>query len=611
MSDMKKHPSHGPIFKGPGGRFYPLPEVKVKDPLGTLKKLWKYLENYKFFLISVFFLVLISSGLNITGTYFIGKGIDEFIIPRKFDGFSRFLLILLIIYLSGVLFSYISSYIMMKISQRVVLNMRKDLFDKIQSLPLKFFDLRPYGDIISRFTNDIDNIAGVLGGGIIFIFSAIINIFGTLFVMIKMNLLLTLISMVTIPLTVLITNFITRKTRDLFFTNQTILGKLNGIIEEDISGLKTIKIFSREKKEIEKFGKVNEELKNVGLISQIFSGTIGPLMNALNNLSFAVIAGVGGWLAYKNLVSIGTISVFINYSKQFTRPINEIANQFNMLQLAIASAERIFEIMDEKSEEETKDFIEIEDIKGEIEFRNVSFSYKEGQEVLKNISFHIKPGQKVAIVGPTGAGKTTIVNLITRFYEVEKGEILIDGINIRKIKKENLRKVLGIVLQDTYLFSGTIMENIKYGKPDATEEDVKIAAKLAHVDEFINFLPDKYNTVISEDGSCLSHGQRQLISIARTFLLNPKILILDEATSNVDTLTEKYIQSAVLRLMEGKTSIIIAHRLSTVKNADLILVLNNGEIIEKGTHNQLLEKKGFYYHLYMSQFGEEIEISIS
>ncbi|MCX7942279.1 MAG: ABC transporter ATP-binding protein/permease [Dictyoglomaceae bacterium] len=599
----------GPFRGGPGRRFESFEDIKIKDPWGTLKNLWKYLRKYKWTLIFIFIFVLFSSILGIIGPYMIGKAIDDYIIPQKYDGFFNFLILLGGIYILGSLFAWLQGYIMLKTTQKIVFSMRKDLFDKLQYLPLKFFDTRPHGDIMSRITNDIDNIGMVLGTSFIQLFSGIITLIGIIIMMIRISIPMTLISLITIPLTIYSTDFISKRTRNYFYANQTLLGNLNGIIEEDISGIKVIKIFGRENKEIERFDEVNKELTKVGIKAQIFSGVVGPTMNLINNISFAIISGFGGYFAYRNFISVGSIAVFINYSRQFSRPINELANQYNMIQSAIASAERIFEILKEEEEkEDDKDAIELKDVKGEVEFKNVWFSYERGVPVLKNINFHIKPGQVVALVGPTGAGKTTMISLLARFYDVNDGSILIDGIDIRKIKRKSLRSILGIVLQDTYLFSMSVKENIKYGRLSAKDEEIEESARLAHAEQFILNLPNGYDTILSEDGGDLSQGQRQLLAIARAILANPKILILDEATSNVDTRTEKYIQSAMLNLMKGRTSFIIAHRLSTIKNADLILVINNGEIIEKGTHEELLKKKGFYYNLYMSQFSEEVEV---
>jgi len=599
----------GPLRGGPGRRFSSFEKVKIKDPFGTLKRLWRYLGIYKWALFFVFILVIISSILGIIGPYLIGRGIDNYIIPKKFDRFFNFLLILGGIYLLGSILAFLQGFVMVKIIQKLVAQMRKDLFDKLQVLPLKFFDTRPHGDIMSRITNDIDNISNVLGNSLIQIFSGVLTLIGVIIMMLKISIQMTVISLITIPLTIITTNLISKRTREYFYSNQTILGKLNGLIEEDISGIKVIKIFGRENKEIERFEEINNDLTKVGIKAQIFSGIVGPTMNLINNISFAIIAGFGGFFAYRKLISVGSIAVFLNYSRQFTRPINELANQYNMIQSAIASAERVFEILDSEEEtEDDKNAIELKDVKGEVEFRNVWFSYDKENPVLKNINFKAEPGKVIALVGPTGAGKTTIVSLLARFYDVDEGSILIDGIDIRKIKRKSLRSILGVVLQDTYLFSTTVRENIRYGRLSATDEEVETSARLAHAEPFILNLPNGYDTILSEDGEDLSQGQRQLLAIARAILANPKILILDEATSNVDTRTERYIQSAMLNLMKGRTSFIIAHRLSTIKNADLILVINNGEIIERGTHKELLKKRGFYYNLYMSQFSEEITV---
>ncbi len=598
-------------FGGPGmgGSHFNFEKIEIRDPWGTLRKLLKYITLYKWGFIFSFLLVFISSVLGIIGPYLIGRAIDLYILPRKFASFLNFLILLGGIYLLSSFLAWFQGYIMLKTTQRLVFTLRNDLFNKFHSLPVKFFDLRPYGDLMSRITNDIDNLSMVLSTSVIQFFSAITTLTGIIIMMLRISIPMTFVSLITIPLTILLTDFISKRTRNYFYANQTLLGKLNGIIEEDISGLKVIKIFGREEKEIKRFEEVNNDLTQVGIRAQIFSGSIGPLMNLLNNLGFAIIAGVGGFFAYRQLITIGDITVFINYSRQFTRPINELANQYNMIQSAIASAERIFEIMDEEDERDVIDgVVELQDIKGEVEFKNVWFSYVKSNPVIKNVSFCVKPGQIFALVGPTGAGKTTIASLVARFYDVDEGEILIDGVDIRRIRRKNLREFLGIVLQDTLLFSTTVRENIRYGRLSATDKEVEEAAKLAHAHDFIIKLPQGYDTVLSEDGGGLSQGQRQLIAIARAILADPKILILDEATSNVDTVTEKYIQKAMLNLMSGRTSFVIAHRLSTVKNADMILVINNGEIVERGTHEGLIKKKGFYYHLYMSQFADEVEI---
>ncbi|HHV81425.1 TPA: ABC transporter ATP-binding protein [bacterium] len=600
---------HNPGFRGgPGGPHSMFSKVKPEDPLGTLKRLWGYIKQYRLRFFLIFIIVFVTALLSLINPYLIGRAIDQYIIPKDFKGLFSLIVLMISIHIANSLFIWLQGYLNITTVQKIVLQLRKDLFGKLQSLPLRFFDSSQHGDLMSRLTNDIDTVNMSLNTSITQVFSSIVTLTGTLLVMLRLSPMLTLISMATIPFTLLVTSFISRHTREYFFSNQTILGKLNGLIEENISGLKVVKVFSRERKEIERFGNINRELREVGTKAQIYSGVMGPLMNVLNNLSFALIAGFGGWFTVQNIITVGTIASFITYSRQFTRPINELANQFNMLQSAMASAERVFKVMDESPEPaDLPDAVELKDVKGDVEFRNVCFSYKEGVPVLKNVTFHAKPGQTIALVGPTGAGKTTMVNLLTRFYDVDSGSILIDGIDIRRIKRSCLRSLLGIVLQDTYLFSDSVKENIRYGRLSATDEEVKMAARLAHAEHFILRLPHGYDTVLSDGGENLSQGQRQLLAIARAILADPAILILDEATSNIDTRTEKYIQAAMLNLMEGRTSFVIAHRLSTIRNADMILVINDGEIIERGTHRELLEKKGFYYNLYMSQFAAEVE----
>jgi len=604
----------GPGFRGPGfgppGGHFVHGAVKAENPKETLKRLWEYLKPHRLKLLFIFSLVIVTSLLMLAGPYLIGRAIDNYIIPKNFRGLLSLVIFMGCLYIVNSLLMWLQGYISIRTVQSIVFNLRKDLFNKLQSLPLRFFDSTPHGDVMSRLTNDIDTINMSLGTSLTQFFSGIVSIIGTIFIMLRMSHILTLVSMIVVPLTLLITTVVSSRTRESFLANQTILGQLNGIAEENINGLKVVKIFAREEKEIEKFQSVNEELRKAGTRAQIFAGVMGPLMNVVNNLSFAIIAGFGGWFAAKSIVSVGTVASFIIYSRQFTRPINELANLFNMIQSAIASAERVFRVMDEPPElVDPPDAVELKDVKGEVEFKNVYFSYKEGVPVLKDINFYVKPGETIALVGPTGAGKTTIVNLLTRFYDVDSGCILIDGIDIRKIKRSCLRSLLGIVLQDTYLFSVSIKDNIRYGRLDATDEEVIEAARLANAEHFILRLPKGYDTVLTDGGENLSQGQRQLLAIARAILADPAILILDEATSNVDTKTEKQIQSAMLNLMKGRTSFVIAHRLSTIRNADMMLVINNGEIVERGTHEELLKKKGFYYNLYMSQFGIEEKVT--
>lgn len=587
-----------------GGRHDAVYVVKPRDAKNTLKRLWWYLSEHKIRLFLVLFLVAITSVLTLVGPYLIGKAIDNYIIPRDFNGLFRLLILMAAIYVLMSLFTWLQSRTMINVAQLTIRNMRKDAFDKLQILPVSFFDARPRGDIMSRLTNDIDLINNALSSSLTQIFSSVITLIGTVILMLWLSPLLTGVSMITVPIMLITTNIVTRHTRRYFSEQQRVLGMLNGFAEENISGQKVVKAFVREAKEIERFEVTNQELKNVGIKAQIYSGIMGPLMNVLNNIGFAIVALSGGWLAVKQIITIGTIAAFINYTRQFTRPLNELANQINTIQSAIASAERLFEIMDEPPEPpDPPDAIELKSVKGDVEFRNVSFSYKSDEAVLKNISFHAHPGQTIALVGPTGVGKTSIINLLARFYDPDSGDIFIDGYNIQKITRKSLRSSLGIVLQDTYLFSESVKDNIRYGRLDATDEEVKAAARLANAEQFILNLPQGYDTILSEDGGDLSQGQRQLLAIARAILADPAILILDEATSSVDTRTEQHIQEAMYKLMKGRTSFVIAHRLSTIRKADMILVIDDGEIIERGNHVQLLRQKGFYYNLYMSQFA--------
>ncbi|MCX8082710.1 MAG: ABC transporter ATP-binding protein/permease [bacterium] len=597
---------HGPFFGPPGpGRHLHLTTERPRQTIKTLKNLFKYLKKYRLYLFLTFICLIGSSVLSLLGPYLIGKGIDNYIIPKSLSKFGFFLLFLLVIYIFNSILLYIQGITMANISQMIGFDLRKDVFECLHKLSLKVIDRRPIGDIMSRFTNDIDMINTSIATATIQFFSGVIMLIGTIVMMVILSPILTLFSMILIPLMVITTKIISGKTKRYFLLQQTKLGEVNGIVEENITGLKIVKILGMEEKEIRKFEEKNSELREYGIMAQKLSGIVPPLMNFLNNISFAIIGGIGGLFVIKNIITIGTIASFINYVRFFTRPLNEVANQFNVIQGAIASAERIFEIMEEEKEkEDTEEEVRIDDIKETIEFRNLWFSYKDENYVLKNINFQISPGKLIAIVGPTGAGKTTIVNLLARLYEINKGEILFDGTDIRRIKKESLRSIFGVVLQDTYLFSESVRENIRYGNLEATDREIEEVCKAINADEFILTLPLKYDTVLSDGAQGLSHGQKQLIAIARAILSNPKILVLDEATSSIDTKTEMTIQKSMSTLMKGRTSFVIAHRLNTIKNADLILVIKEGEIIEKGTHRELMDKKGFYWGLFTSQFGE-------
>ena len=508
------------------------------------------------------------------------------------------------LYLAGTLLSLFQQLMLVRVAQHTVRVIRTDLFDKLQELPLRYFDSTPHGQLMSRLTNDVDNVSSMLSNSITQILSAVITLVMCLYMMLRLSWQLTLVSCITIPVSLLIARTVTKRTRKLFKEQQACLGELNGIVEETVSGARVVKVFCREENVIHDFDEANEELTKAGVTASILSSAMGPLMNVVHNFAYALMSGIGGFLVVSGSVgSIGMIQSFLQYSRQFANPFNQIANLVTSIQSALAGAERVFEVMDVEPEPaDAPNADPLAHPQGHVEFRNVTFGYDPARPILKNVSFEAKPGQTIALVGPTGAGKTTVVNLLMRFYDIDSGDIFIDGINIRDIQRRPLRLSLGMVLQDVYLFAGTIRANIAYGRPDATDEQIHRAAKLANCEEFIERLPQGYDTELAEAGANLSQGQRQLLSIARAILADPSVLILDEATSSVDTRTEMHIQQAMLTLMKGRTSFVIAHRLSTIRGADQILVINGGEIIERGTHEQLLAADGFYANLLKSQY---------
>ncbi len=587
------------IRPGRGNRGMPV--EKPKDLGKTLGKLWTYIYKHRLKLMFVVIFVVSSTLINLYGTQTIGTAIDRFIKPADFAGLKKMLLRLAFIYVLSALFSWAQTQLSVNLAQNTVSDIRKDLFEKLQVLPLRFFDTTPRGDIMSRITNDVDTISNALNVSIAQLINSVVTIVGIFFFMIMLSPRLTVVVVITVPVLLLATRFITKHSRVFFKQQQKVLGELNGMIEESITGQKVIKVFGKEQDEIERLEEINNRLKDVGVKAQVFSGVMGPVSTFINSLSYGFVAIVG---ALCN-ISLGTITSFLLFSRQFARPFSEVSQLFNTILSAVAGAERIFDVMSLEPElADAEDAVELEDIKGNVKFENVDFSYVEGQPILKDINLTAKEGQTIALVGPTGAGKTTIINLLTRFYDIQSGRISIDGVDITKMKRDALRKSLGIVLQDTYLFSGTIAENIGYGRIGASDAEIKQAAMLANAHEFIRRLPQGYDTVLSEDSDTISQGQKQMLAIARTILADPSILILDEATSNVDTRTEVKIQQAMLTLMKGRTSFVIAHRLSTIRNADIIAVLRDGEIIERGNHNELMKKQGFYYQLYMNQFSE-------
>jgi len=592
------------MMRGGGHRaFMTAEKVRAKDIKGTLKRVWEYIRAQKKWLFLALALVALSTLLGLIGPYFIALGIDEYISKGVSEGFLGHLGIMTGIYVVAAFVIYMQQYILIMISQKVVRNIRKDYFDRLMGYSLKFFDQIPNGELMSRLTNDIENVSITLSNSIAQLFSSLLSFGGVIVIMLVLNWKLALISMTTVPLIVWTVKFIAKNSRKGYRDQQKSLGKLNGIIEENLTGQKVVKAYAKEEAAIAEFKDINKKLKEASVRAEIFGGFMGPSMNLINNLRFAIIACAGGYLVLSGELSVGLIAAFLNYSRQFGRPLTQLANIYNTIQSAIAGAERVFETMDHMPEIQDSAYSkDLDKVNGNIKFNEVDFEYEKGKKVLEKAAFEAKPGDKIAIVGPTGAGKTTIINLLTRFYDVKSGAIEIDGINIRDIKVRSLRKKLGIVLQDTYLFSGTVKENIRYGKLSATDEEVEEAARRAYADHFIKHLPEGYDTVLSQEGGNLSQGQRQLLAIARAILSDPSILILDEATSSVDTRTEIHIQKAMQHLMEGRTSFVIAHRLSTIKDATMILVINDGKIIERGSHNELLDLKGFYHDLHYSQY---------
>ena len=520
-----------------------------------------------------------------------------------FKYIGNIVLILIGLYIVSAAFNYIQQYIMAGVAQKTVFDMRRDVNEKLNRLPLKYFDSRTHGEILSRVTNDLDTVAATLQQSLTQLITSVVTIVGIIIMMLTISPILTLVTIVTLPLSVLVTMAIAKKSQKLFAKQQKILGELNGHVEEMYTGHRIVKAFGHEEMAINKFNEINERLYSVGWKAQFISGIIMPMMNFINNIGYVLVSVVGGIFVTKGRINIGDIQAFIQYSRQFGQPIVQTANIANILQSTVAAAERVFEILDEVEEiPDKEDAKVIEFPKGGVRFENVTFGYKETVKLMENINIDVKPGQMIAIVGPTGAGKTTLVNLLMRFYEIQGGRITIDGVDIRDLRRGDLRRMFGMVLQDTWLFTGSIKDNISYGRKGATFEEVVRAAKAAHADHFIRTLPEGYDTILNEEASNISQGQKQLLTIARAILADPVILILDEATSSVDTRTEVQIQRAMANLMKGRTSFVIAHRLSTIRDADLILVMNNGKIIEQGNHRELLEKGGFYADLYNSQF---------
>lgn len=571
------------------------------DVKGTLSRLLQYFRQAKKLLLVLLGAVICVTLAGLAAPSLQGSGID-FIKDRQWDKLITCIVLLLLVYLGNVVFTLMQSLAAAKLSQFITRQMRHDLFSKIDHLSIKYLDTHSNGDVMSRMTNDVENVSSTISQSIGSLISGVLTIIGTIAIMFWYCWQLTLITMVTVLLTLLVTKQMSKVMRKIYRKRSVLLGQLNGHSEEMITGYKSIVAYNKQDDVIKEFCETSDELRKVSITAEILGGSMGPIMNCISNISFVIVAAFGGYFAYTGLITIGTVSAFIIYAKQFSRPINEIAQLYGTIQTAIAGAERVFSLLDEPDEDNsgTK---ELTNLTGRVSFKNVDFSYIPGKQVLYDFNLDVEPGQKIALVGATGSGKTTVVNLLMRFYPVDSGEILVDGVNITDIKRDFLRKNIAIVLQDTVLFSNTIENNIKYANLSADDSAMVDAAEMSYIRRYIERQPDKYQTFLKQAGANLSHGQRQLMAIARAVLADPKILILDEATSSVDTRTEKRIQDAMVRLMKNRTSLIIAHRLSTIRDADKIVVMDGGRIVEIGNHEELLQQKGKYYQLYMTQFA--------
>ncbi|WP_186321365.1 ABC transporter ATP-binding protein [Bacillus sp. FJAT-22090] len=572
---------------------------KASDWKGVLSRIWKLVDEQRFLLIIVLLLVVASSALALFGPYLIGIIIDEYIAKSVFVGLAKMIGLLIIVYIFLSVTMYLQSYWMIGIAQQTIYRLRTGLFNHLQKLPVSFFDKRQHGELMSRMTNDIENVSQTLNSSFIQVFSSILTLVGTTVVMLLLSPLMTAITLVIVPVMFIAMRWITRRTSKLFKEQQQALGELNGMIEETISGQRIVKAFSQESRMLEEFSVKSERLKRTGFWALTYSGFIPKVMNLLNNISFTLVAAAGGILAFYGHISIGEIVIFTEYARQFTRPLNDLANQFNTVLSAIAGAERVFSIIEEPEEIDAAIDHKEYKLKGNVTFKNVTFWYNkdDDQPTIKNVSFHVEAGKTAALVGATGAGKTTIMQLLARFYEANGGEILIDGISMDNLPRHTLRSQTAFVLQDPFLFEMSVKENIRYGKLNATDEEVMKAAKEANAHDFIEKLPNGYNTILTADGGEISQGQKQLLSIARALVADPAILLLDEATSSIDTVTELKIQEALERLMEGRTSFVIAHRLNTVRKADLVFVMENGKLIESGSQEELLQQQGRYYDM--------------
>ena len=579
----------------PGGRYNGGPIIKPKNQKQTILRIWGYLRVQKIELMSVVIFVIISTLLSLVGPFLIGKTLDDYIVKLDVSGAIRMSLILAGVYIASSLLTWLQTFVMIRVSQKTIRRIRQQLFEQYQSLPLSFFDKKQQGDLMSRMTNDVENLNAALSQSVIQIVSSFLTIVGTAFALFYLDWRLALVTLIVIPLIVLATKQIIKRSSVNYKSRQRDLGQLNGYIEETISNADIITLFGKEKQTMAEFKEANEKLRKSAMRADIISGFMGPINNFMNNFGLSLVIGAGAILAVTSSLSIGVIASFVTYTRQFFRPINQLSNLLNTFQAAVAGSERVFEILDE-----TQEVADVANAKaknkfsGDVAFEQVEFAYEANKPVLRGINFTAKAGETMAIVGPTGSGKTTIIQLLTRFYDATGGRILLDDEPIEHYQMTNVRDHVGVVLQDTYLFSGTVRENIRFGKLTASDKEVEQAAKIAYAHNFIKYLPDGYDTVLSSGGLNLSQGQRQLIAIARAILEDPDILILDEATSSVDTMTEVHIQKGLNNLMQGRTSFVIAHRLKTIENADQILVIKDGQILEQGNHHSLMDHDGFY-----------------
>ena len=614
MSNKVDNKRHG-VFGGPMGGMH-LGGAKAKDFKGTTKKLLDYLKPFRLSIIIVLIFAVGSAAFSIIGPKVLGHvttSIFEGLVSKisgsgagiDFSYIGKLIVILIVLYVISAAFSFIQNFVMSGVAQKVSYNLRKEISLKINKMPLKYFDKMSHGEVLSRVTNDVDTVSNTLNQSLSQIFTSITTLIGVLIMMLSISGTMTLAAIIVVPLSGILISFVVKKSQKYFKEQQSYLGHVNGHVEEIYSGHTIVKAFNGEEKSVEEFNELNDTLYSSAWKSQFLSGMMMPIMTFIGNIGYVIVTILGGYLVIKNSIKVGDIQSFIQYIRSFNQPIAQAAQIANVLQSTAAAAERVFEFLEEKEEADLATSpIDVEELKGEVTFKNVHFGYNEDKIIINDFSSKVKPGQRIAIVGPTGAGKTTIVKLLMRFYELNSGEILVDNYNINEFKRSDLRKAFGMVLQDTWLFNGSIMENIRYGNLNASDEEVINAAKAAHVHHFVKTLPDGYNMELNEDASNVSQGQKQLLTIARAILADPKILILDEATSSVDTRTEVLIQKAMDNLMKGRTSFIIAHRLSTIKDADLILVMKDGDIVEQGNHNELLNKDGFYANLYNSQFEQ-------